>query len=120
MMPLQARGWTDPETLVANRAKGAGYDFFRSFEPRAADDLFIFRIDIGADAQLKRAAKGEHENLRRGPGASQYASPLFALKFESARRRQRLSRFLKFLDERLIANSLIGADRDYRAVDASA
>ena len=64
---VQARGWTDPETLVANRAKGAGYDFFRSFEPRAADDLLIFRIDIGADAQLKRAAKGEHENLRRGP-----------------------------------------------------
>ena len=37
----QARGWTDPETLFANRAKGAGYDFFRSFEPRAADDLFM-------------------------------------------------------------------------------
>ena len=47
---VQARGWTDPETLFANRAKGAGYDFFRSFEPRAADDLFIFRIDIGANA----------------------------------------------------------------------
>ena len=41
---VQARGWTDPETLFANRAKGAGYDFFRSFEPRAADDLFIFRV----------------------------------------------------------------------------
>jgi hypothetical protein len=64
---VQARGWTDPETLIANRAKRAGYDFFRSFEPRAADDLFIFRIDIGADAQLKWAAKGERENLRRGP-----------------------------------------------------
>jgi hypothetical protein len=60
---VQARGWTDPETLFANRAKRTGYDFFRSFEPRAADDLFIFRIEIGADVQLKRAAKGEHKNL---------------------------------------------------------
>jgi len=68
---VQARGWTDPETLVANRAKGADYDFFRSFEPWAADDLFIFRVDIGAHAQLKRAAKGEHENLRRGPNGLQ-------------------------------------------------
>ena len=68
---VQSRGWTDPETLFANRAKGAGYDFFRSFEPRAADDLFIFRIDIGANAQLKRPPRASTKNLRRGPNGLQ-------------------------------------------------
>lgn len=68
---VQPRGWTDPESLFAIRAKGAGYDFFRSSEPRTADDLFIFRVDTGANAQLKRAAKDEHENLRGGPNGLQ-------------------------------------------------
>ena len=57
----------DPQAFLANRFQGRRDHVIATLEPRTADDLFIFGIDVVAHAHLDRAVKSEDENLGGWP-----------------------------------------------------
>ena len=56
-------GGSDPKALFAKGMKRAAYDVYTPLEPRTADDLFVFGINVPTDAQLNRASDRKHQYL---------------------------------------------------------